>query len=96
MAYGPWSLYGVVLLASTVVGQSGGPQSGLKYGENWLKVEKDSDIVAKNFPHVNITLLSPAFINPNTVPEAFSEGKDGPTDDSVLGEYQMFSGSNVY
>lgn len=79
--------YGALaVLVSTATAQSGGIQRGLQYGENWVPTTKDSELVAKNFPDVNITLLSPAFLNPETVPEAFSEGKDGPTDDAVLGK----------
>lgn len=79
-------LYTGILLASSVVAQSGGPQGGLQYGENWVQVTKDSDIVAANFPDVNITLLSPAFLDPSTVPDRFSDGSEGPTDDIELGE----------
>jgi hypothetical protein len=76
----------LAVLVSTATAQSGGIQRGLQYGENWVPTTKDSELVASNFPDVNITLLSPAFLNPETVPEAFSEGKDGPTDDAVLGK----------
>uniref|UniRef100_A0A8H7N0S9 Peptidase M14 carboxypeptidase A domain-containing protein n=1 Tax=Bionectria ochroleuca TaxID=29856 RepID=A0A8H7N0S9_BIOOC len=77
----------LAVLVSTATAQSGGIQRGLQYGENWVPTTKDSELVASNFPDVNITLLSPAFLNPETVPEAFSEGKDGPTDDAVLDSF---------
>ncbi|CAG9987564.1 unnamed protein product [Clonostachys byssicola] len=77
----------LAVLASTATAQSGGIQRVLQYGENWVPTTKDSELVAKNFQDVNITLLSPAFLNPETVPEAFSEGKDGPTDDAVLDSF---------
>ncbi|KAI7909530.1 hypothetical protein M0657_011802 [Pyricularia oryzae] len=47
-----------------VAAQSGGIQTGLSYGSNWVPVTKDFKIVAQNFPDVDIKLLSPAFINP--------------------------------
>jgi len=69
----------------TALAQSGGPQSGLKYGENWLPVVKDSDLVAQNFPDVDIELLSPAFLDPQSVPSRFTNGTEGPTDHELLG-----------
>ncbi|KAI1044434.1 hypothetical protein LB505_013426 [Fusarium chuoi] len=71
-------------LVSVVTGQSGGIQRGLQYGENWAPTTKDSDLVSANFPDVNITLRSPAFLNPNKVPARFSNGTEGPTDDIEL------------
>lgn len=67
--------------------QSGGPQSGLKYGENWLPTVKDSELVAKNFPDVDIELLSPAFLDPQSVPTRFTNGTEGPTDHVDLGTF---------
>ncbi|KAJ4128189.1 hypothetical protein NW768_008475 [Fusarium equiseti] len=71
-------------LVSTATAQSGGIQTGLQYGKNWTPTIKDSDLVAANFPDVNITLRSPAFLNPETVPARFANGTDGPTDDIEL------------
>ncbi|KLP18379.1 Carboxypeptidase 2 [Fusarium fujikuroi] len=71
-------------LVSVVTGQSGGIQRGLQYGENWTPTTKDSDLVSANFPDVNITLRSPAFLNPDKVPGRFSNGTEGPTDDIEL------------
>ncbi|SPJ77977.1 related to Carboxypeptidase 2 [Fusarium torulosum] len=71
-------------LASVVTAQSGGVQTGLRYGENWAPTIKDSSLVAANFPDVNITLRSPAFLNPEKVPARFSNGTEGPTDDIEL------------
>jgi hypothetical protein len=72
-------------LASVVTAQSGGIQTGLRYGENWAPTIKDSSLVAANFPDVNITLRSPAFLNPERVPARFANGTEGPTDDIELG-----------
>ncbi|KAI9155570.1 Carboxypeptidase 2 [Paramyrothecium foliicola] len=72
------------IFASAVTAQSGGVQTGLRYGENWVPTVKDSRLVAANFPDVNITLRSPAFLKPETVPARFSNGTEGPTDDIEL------------
>lgn len=80
-----------IAFAIHVVAQSGGPQSGLQYGENWVPVLKDSDIVAEAFPDVNITLFSPAFLTPETVPARFANGSEGPTDDIELGRQSRLS-----
>lgn len=71
---------------SLAAAQSGSPLPGLQYGENWAPTTLDSDIVAQNFPDVDIPLLSPAFLNPESVPAGFSNGTAGPTDDIELGE----------
>ncbi|EYB24064.1 hypothetical protein FG05_12533 [Fusarium graminearum] len=73
-------LYALTALASTAAAQSGGIQTGLQYGENWAPTIKDSELVSANFPDVNITLRSPAFLNPEKVPARFAEGTEGPTD----------------
>lgn len=74
------------VFASAVLAQSGGIQRGLQYGENWVTTTKDSDLVAANFPDVNITLLAPAFLDPSTVPARFANGSEGPTDLFDLGK----------
>ncbi|WYZ39909.1 hypothetical protein EsH8_IV_000250 [Colletotrichum jinshuiense] len=56
-----------------------------KYGYNHVTVRKDSAIVAANFKDIEgVDLLSPAFLTPDTIPAAFSEGTKGPTDDDTL------------
>lgn len=75
------------VFVSAVLAQSGGIQRGLQYGENWVPTTKDSDLVAANFPDVNITLLAPAFLDPSTVPARFANGSEGPTDLFDLGEH---------
>lgn len=55
------------------------------YADNQVPVVKDSDRVARLFPEVeDIELLSPAFTNTDSVPEAFAEGTSGPTDQLTL------------
>ncbi|RGP81076.1 hypothetical protein FLONG3_865 [Fusarium longipes] len=73
-------LFAVAAILSTATAQSGGIQTGLQYGENWTPTVKDSELVAANFPDVNITLRSPAFLNPEKVPARFANGTEGPTD----------------
>ncbi|KAM0235181.1 hypothetical protein ACHAPO_005977 [Fusarium lateritium] len=73
-------LYALTALVSIATAQSGGIQTGLQYGENWAPTIKDSEIVSANFPDINITLRSPAFLNPEKVPARFAEGTEGPTD----------------
>ena len=58
----------------------------LQYGENQRGTRKDSDIVARAFPDVEgIELLSPAFLRPESTPEGWGNGTDGPTDDAEMG-----------
>ncbi|ESU10277.1 hypothetical protein FGSG_12533 [Fusarium graminearum PH-1] len=82
-------LYALTALASTAAAQSGGIQTGLQYGENWAPTIKDSELVSANFPDVNITLRSPAFLNPEKVPARFAEGTEGPTDLNELDEFTV-------
>ncbi|KAI6784578.1 uncharacterized protein J7T54_006623 [Emericellopsis cladophorae] len=70
-----------ILLASCAITQSGSPQSGFQYGENWVVVQMDSDVFARAFPKVNITLHVPAFSKPETVPARFANDSEGPTDE---------------
>ncbi|KAL8397083.1 hypothetical protein RB594_003974 [Gaeumannomyces avenae] len=80
-----WACAGLLLGASGVSAQSGGAQSGLKFGENWLTTVRDSELVAKNFPAVEgVELLSPYFQDPESVNPGFVNGTDGPTDDFQL------------
>lgn len=76
--------YACLSSISIAAAQTGPPLDGLTYGENWVTTEKDEDIVAQNFPDVDIPLLSPAFLNPESVPAGFSNGTEGPTDDIEL------------
>ena len=80
-----WVAYLSIL--PSVWAQSGGIQSGLQYGENWLRTVKDSELVAQNFPDVDIELLSPAFLDTKSVPDRFTNGTEGPTDHMELGAY---------
>ncbi|PSK46559.1 hypothetical protein B9Z65_5527 [Elsinoe australis] len=59
----------------------------VQYGNNWVSVRKDPPQVEANFPRPNVTLLSPAFTNPGSVPPEFSNGTEGPTSDAILNTY---------
>ena len=70
------------LLASFVAGAIA---QGVQYGENQVTVRPDPNIVAANFPDTNISLLAPAFLDQGSVAAGFSNGTQGPTEDSQLG-----------
>jgi hypothetical protein len=55
----------LLCLGSSVLAQNIDPT----YGDNYTPVSKDDDAIARNFPDIDIDLLSPAFLNPETVPE---------------------------
>ena len=77
----PSSIKAVLLcLGSSVVAQNIAPT----YGDNYTPTMKDNDAVARNYPDVDIDLLSPAFLNPETVPPGFANGTSGPTPDHVM------------
>ena len=64
----------------------------LQYGENQRGTRKDSDIVSKVFPDIeDVEILSPAFLRPESLPPGWSNGTDGPTDDSEMGEHVYHS-----
>ncbi|KEY67749.1 hypothetical protein S7711_04069 [Stachybotrys chartarum IBT 7711] len=53
----------------------------LAYADNQDVLSQDGPLVAANFPDVEgIELHSPAFTNPETVPEGFANATSGPTD----------------
>ncbi|KAJ0161355.1 Carboxypeptidase 2 [Colletotrichum tanaceti] len=58
-----------------------------KYADNQLPVMRDSDLVSKLFPDVDVELLSPAFTNPEAVPAGWSNGTSGPTDQGTLDSF---------
>ncbi|GJC98842.1 carboxypeptidase [Colletotrichum higginsianum] len=63
-----------------------------KYADNQVPVTRDSDLVSKLFPDVDVELLSPAFTNPEAVPAGWSNGTSGPTTQDTLGECRARSG----
>ncbi|KAK2041955.1 carboxypeptidase [Colletotrichum somersetense] len=60
----------------------------LTYASNQVKILRDSEAVAANFPDVEgVELLSPAFANPESVPSGFAKGTSGPTDEATLDHF---------
>jgi hypothetical protein len=57
------------------------------YAKNQNPTVVDPPQVAANFAAIEgVELLSPAFINPGSVPNTFANGTSGPTSQSTLGE----------
>ncbi|KAH8168689.1 zinc carboxypeptidase domain-containing protein [Sarocladium implicatum] len=72
----------LLLCAIGVQAQSGGPHGGVpfpKLGYNHQPVDQDDEAIAKNFPDVDIDLLSPAFLRSDTILEGFDNGTSNPT-----------------
>lgn len=70
----------LLCLSSRILAQNIDPT----YGDNYTPVNKDDDAIARNYPDIDIDLLSPAFLNPETIPEGFANGTSGPTPDHVM------------
>ncbi|KAL3420688.1 carboxypeptidase [Phlyctema vagabunda] len=60
---------------------------GTRYGGNRAVTSLDNALVSANFPDVNVTIYSPAFLGPGLIPAGFSNGTSGPTDDAVLASF---------
>ena len=56
------------------------------YADNQVPLSKSPDYVSANFPDVDTELLSPAYLNPGSVPDGFVNGTSGPTSDEEVGE----------
>lgn len=61
-----------------------------QYGSNHVRVRPDPPQVEASFPIPNVTLISPAFTWPDSVPADFANGTGGPTSDAIL-EYFIHS-----
>lgn len=70
----------LLCLGSSVLAQNIDPT----YGDNYTPVNKDDEAISRNYPDIDIDLLSPAFLNPETVPPGFANGTSGPTPDFVM------------
>ena len=70
----------LLCLGSSVLAQNIDPT----YGDNYTPVNKDDEAISRNYPDIDIDLLSPAFLNPETIPEGFANGTAGPTPDFVM------------
>lgn len=81
----------LLCLGSSILAQNIDPT----YGDNYTPVNKDDDAIARNFPDIDIDLLSPAFLNPETIPEGFANGTSGPTPDYVMRMSTRYKDKNV-
>jgi hypothetical protein len=70
----------LLCLGSSVLAQNIDPT----YGDNYTPVNKDDEAISRNYPDIDIDLLSPAFLNPETIPAGFANGTSGPTPDFVM------------
>ena len=78
------------LLGRTVLGQ-------IIYAGNTRPFTPDSPAVSANFPEPNITLYSPAFYSPDTVPDELSNGTAAPTPEvTLIGFLQTLSERNEW
>jgi hypothetical protein len=73
-------LASVSLAVSTAFAQS-------RYAANWVALYEESDAVAANFPDPEVELYSPAFLDPDSVPDEFVNGTSGPTSQALLEEF---------
>ncbi|KAH6661500.1 carboxypeptidase 2 [Plectosphaerella plurivora] len=55
-----------------------------RYADNQRPILRDGPLVAAAFPSVDVELLTPAFLNPETVPAGFADNAAGPTDQATL------------
>lgn len=64
----------------------------LQYGYNHVPIKRDSEELATAFPEPgnDVKLYSPAFMQPESVPDTFAEGTDGPTNDGEMGTSAYF------
>ncbi|KAK7414957.1 hypothetical protein QQX98_006282 [Neonectria punicea] len=59
--------------------------AAFRYADNQAVVVKDSEAASKaHFKDVDMKLYSPAFVNPDSVPEQFENGTSGPTDEATM------------
>lgn len=75
---------------------SAGPASRTTYGNNALSVDFDNEAISKNYQDVDIQLLSPAFLNPESIPAGFSNGTSGPTPLHELGMQSRMSWTRTH
>ncbi|KAF4990451.1 hypothetical protein FDECE_14392 [Fusarium decemcellulare] len=80
-------LRALLLYIGSVQAQSGGPRGPATYGWNYSPTSKDNEAVSRNYQNIDIELLSPAFLDPKSVPEGFKNGTAGPTDDDTLDHF---------
>ncbi|KAM5354756.1 hypothetical protein ACJ41O_001403 [Fusarium nematophilum] len=90
-------LWALLLCVGGAQAQSGGPRGPATYGWNYSPVDKDNEAVSRNYEDIDIELLSPAFLDPESVPEGFKNGTAGPTDDATLDHFlRSIAGRNFW
>ncbi|KAM5344351.1 hypothetical protein ACJ41O_012888 [Fusarium nematophilum] len=68
--------------------RAGLAKSQLAYADNPTLLQQDSEEVAALFPDLeNVKLYSPAFGNPESVPEGFANSTSGPTDIETVDDF---------
>lgn len=64
----------------------------LQYGNNHRVVRLDNEQVSSAFePIEDIELLSPAFLDPDSILPGFSNGTEAPTSFTTMGEFSRWS-----
>ncbi|CAG1970396.1 unnamed protein product [Fusarium graminearum] len=71
----------------TVATLVGGAAAQLKYAGNQVKFVKESKQVAANFPDVDDKLYSPAFLDPDHIPQGFANGTAAPNPQGYLEQF---------
>lgn len=63
-----------------------GVANALQYGYNHSPISKDPEELQSAFPELDdVKLYAPPFTNPDSIPETFADGTDGPTDEGKMG-----------
>jgi hypothetical protein len=94
MKYSTGILSVALLSLSGAQAQSGGPHGGVPFpelGYNHQPVDQDDEAIAENFPDVEIELLSPAFLKPDSRLEGFDNGTSNPTSHRDMGKHRHLS-----
>ncbi|RGP74085.1 carboxypeptidase 2 [Fusarium sporotrichioides] len=71
----------------TVATLVGGAAAQIKYADNQVPFVKESQQVASNFPDVDDDLYSPAFLDPDHIPEGFANGTASPNPQQALEQF---------
>lgn len=58
-----------------------------RYADNTVPLYDEPEVVAANFPDPKIDLYSPAFLDPDSVPDGFANGTSGPTSQALLEDF---------
>lgn len=82
----PLTMHSHGRLGASLLCLAGLATAQVRYADNQVATVKDTAVIAKNFPDVEgVELQSPAFSDPDSVPEAFTNGTVGPTSQETMG-----------